>query len=71
MYMYSVHGTIEESPMVAHFNGTGHTEVDVMVMIIDRLWRDDTTLRKIEESRWIRTLGSSWPTGMNLQTDGL
>ena len=28
-------------------------------------------IRKIMESRWIRTLGSSWPTGMNLQTDGL
>ena len=64
-------GRVEESQVAEHFNSDGHSEADFTVMIIERLWRNDTTLRKIKESRWIRTLGSSRPTGMNLRTDGL
>ena len=48
------HGRIEESPVSAHFNGTGNTKADLMDMTIDRLWRNDTTLRKTKESRCIR-----------------
>ena len=66
-----VHGRVEESPVAAHFYSSGHTEADVTIMAIDKLCRNDVILRKIRESRWIRTLGSSWPKGMNLRTDGL
>ena len=59
------HGRIDESPVAAHFNSTSHMEADITVMIIDRLERNDTTLRKIRESRWNKTLGSVWPLGMN------
>ena len=65
------HNRIEESPVAAHFNSTGHSEADFSVMVIDRLWRDDIVLRKIRESRWIRTLGTVSPRGMNLRTDDL
>ena len=43
------------------------------VMIINRLckYMYYTTLRKVRESRWIRILGSSKPTGINVQTDAL
>ena len=52
------HDRTEESPVAAHFNSTGHTEADVMVMIIGRLLGNDFTLKKIRDSRWIRTLDS-------------
>ena len=65
------HGRIDESPVAAHFTSEGHTETDLSVMIIDRCWKEDTILRKIRESRWIRTLETSWPSGMNQRTDGL
>ena len=65
------HGRIHESPVAAHFNSAGHDERDLSVMVIDVCWRRDAILRKIRESRWIRTLDTSWPSGMNLRTDGL
>ena len=67
------HGRIDESPVAAHFTSEGHTDTDtnLSVMIIDRCWKEDTILRKISESRWIRTLETFWPSGMNQRTDGL
>ena len=65
------HDRTEESSVVAYFNGTDHTEAYVTVMIIDTVSRTDSTLKKIREIRWLRTRGSSWPAGMNLQADGL
>ena len=65
------HGRIDESPVAAHFTSKGHTEADLLVMIIDKCWKKDAILRKIRESRWIRTLKTSWPSGMNQRTDGL
>ena len=65
------HGRIDESPVAAHFNSEGHSETDLSVMVIDVCWKKDTILRKIRESRWIRTLDTSWPSGMNLRIDGL
>ena len=56
------HGRIDESPAEAHFTSEGHTEADLLVIIIDRCWNKDTILRKIRESRWIRTLKTSWPS---------
>ena len=49
-------------------NSRDHTMDDVQVMVIERIWRNDTVLRKIREKRWISTLDTSWPNGMNLRT---
>ena len=59
------HSRIDESPMAAHFNSEGHTMAD-----LNKRWKEYTTLKKIRESRWIRTLKTSWSSGMNLKTDG-
>ena len=66
-----VHSRTDESPVVADFTSEGHTVANLSVMIIDKCWKDDAILRKIRESRWIRSLKTSWPSGMNLRTDGL
>ena len=64
-------GRVKESPVAAHFTGSGHSEADLSVLVIDRLWTDDTIRRKNRESRWIRALGTLWPRGMNLRSDAL
>ena len=61
----------EESPVAEHFNGAGHTLVDLTVVAIDQLYSHDPCLCKIRESRWIRTLGTANPFGMNLRVDSL
>ena len=42
-----------ESPVAANFNLTLHTVEDLTIMIIDQLFDQDSTLRKLRESRWI------------------
>ena len=61
----------KESPVAEHFNGAGHTLADLTVVVIDQLYSHDACLCKIQESRWIRTLGTSHPFGMNLRVDSL
>ena len=61
----------EESPVAEHFNGAGHTLADLTVVVIDQLYSHDACLHKIRESRWIRTLGTSHPFGVNLRMDSL
>ena len=65
------HRRTEESPVAEHFNSDGHTLSDMTVVVIDQIYRHDPCLRKIRESRWIRTLGTSYPSGMNLRVDSL
>ena len=60
-----------DKPVADHFNGTGHSADDISIMVIERLWRNDTVLRKTKESKWIRTLSTAYPNGMNLRTDSL
>ena len=60
-----------EKPVAAHFNSGEHSVEDMRVMVIERLRKDDPVLRKIRESRWIGTLDTSSPNGMNLRTDSL
>ena len=60
-----------DKPVADHFNGTGHSADDISVMVIERLWRNDTVLRKTKESKWIRTLSTAYPKGINLRTDSL
>ena len=53
------------------FNGDGHTFVDVTIIVIDKKHSYDSCLCKIWESRWIRTLETSYPSGPNLRVDSL
>ena len=59
----------EQSPVAEKFNGLGNTLADVTVMAIDQLYSHDSCLRKIRESKWIRTLGTSYPFWTNLRVD--
>ena len=65
------HLRTEESPVAKHFNSEMHSQADMGLMVIDQLWNRDPCLRKIRERRWIRTLGTIHPSGMNLRVDGL
>ena len=65
------HQKTDESPVAEHFNNGTHVESGMAVMAIDLVHSCDAFLRKIRESRWIRTLGSSSPLGMNLRVDSL
>ena len=61
------HRITEKSPVVEHFSSGAHVESDKSVMVIELTRSLDTFVQKIRESRWIRTLGTSPPLGMNLR----
>ena len=61
----------EESPVAEHFNSEGHTPADMTVVAIDQIYSHNSCLRKIQESRCIRILGTSHPFRMNLMVDSL
>ena len=65
------HRRTDESPVAEHFNNGAHSLADMTVMVIDAVYSHDSCLRKIRESRWIRTLKTSIPLGMNLRVDSL
>ena len=65
------HKRTDESPVAGHFNSNAHSPADMAVMVIDQIRNRDPCLRKIRESRWIRTLRTSYPLGMNLRVDCL
>ena len=46
-------------------------KVDMTVMVIDQVYNHDPCLRKTRESRWITTLRTSSPLGMNLRVNSL
>ena len=65
------HRRTEESPVAERFNSGAHEESDMTVMVFELARSSDTCLRKIRESRWMRTLGTSSPLGMNLRVNSL
>ena len=58
-----MHMRTEDSPVAAHFNIDAHSQADMTVMVINQVHSHDSCLRKIRESRWIRTLETSFPLG--------
>ena len=60
-----------ESPVVEHFNSDEDTLADMTVVAINQIHSHNPCLHKIGESRWIRTLGTSYPSGMNLRANSL
>ena len=57
---------LSDKPVARHFNSVGHTFDDLSVMVIEQLWKDDASRRKLRESYWIHTLGSLTPQGLNM-----
>ena len=57
---------LSDKPVAVHFNSVGHTFDDLSVMVIEQLWKDDASHRKLRESYWIHTLGSLTPQGLNM-----
>ena len=45
--------------------------IDMPVMVVDKLYNPDPTLRKMREGRWIKDLMTEFPQGMNLRVDSL
>ena len=66
-----MHQRTELSPVVEHFNSGVHSVSYLTVMVIEVSASRDTGLRKVKEGRWIRTLKTSFPSGMNLRVDSL
>ena len=64
------HWRTQESPVAEHFNSGAHRESDMAVRAIEFARSRDACLRKIRKSRWIRTLGISFPLEMNLRING-
>ena len=69
--MNITHRRTEESLVGDHFNDDGHSLANMTVEVIDQIHIRDPYPRKIWESRWIRTLGTSFALGMNLRVDSL
>ena len=66
-----MHRRTEEFPVAAHFNNDPHSQADVTITVIDEVHNHNSCLHKTQESRWIRTLRNSSPSGMNLLVDSL
>ena len=57
-----------EKPVAAHFNLPGHSMEDLTIMVIEKIWREDTQLRRRRETYWIHHLRSMAPeVMMNLE----
>ena len=50
-----------DKPVVAHFTQPDHSLKDLQVMGMQKIYREDTALRKLCESYWISTLGTLAP----------
>ena len=71
LYHHAHSRRTEESPVEEHFNSDQDTLADITVMAIDQVHSHNPCLCKIGKSRWIRTLGTSYPSGMNLRVNSL
>ena len=65
------HQKTEETPMAKHFNSREYVESEITVMFSEFAQSHDTCLDKLRESRWMRTLGTSSPLGMNFTVNSL
>ena len=54
-----------------HFSSDAHLQIDMAVIVIDYISSQDSCLRKIRESRRIRSLGTLFPLGTNLKVNSL
>ena len=57
--------------MATHCSSVDHSETNYVAVVIDKLKRPNTIPRKIRESGWIRTRGTTQPGGMDVRVDTL
>ena len=50
-----------DKPVAAHFTQPDHSLEDLQVMGIQKIYQENTTLRKLRENYWISTLGTLAP----------
>ena len=67
----STHWRTKEYPMMEHFKSGTHEESGMAVMAIEFARGRDAFVWKIRQSRWIRSLRTLFPLGMNLRVEGL
>ena len=60
-----------EKSVPTHFCANSHNVGDIRVMVVGRLGTNDAILRKIREGRWMTTLDTTHPRGLNLRSDCL
>ena len=65
------HRRTDVSHVAEHFNSSAHSVADMTVMVIEISPSRDPCLQKVKEGRLIRTLETSFPSGMNLRVDCL
>ena len=65
------HRRTDVSPVAKYFNSGAHSELNMMVMVIELSLSCDPCLQKVKEGRWIRTLETLLPSEMNVQVDSL
>ena len=46
-----------------HFNGEGHSESDLRVVGLEKVWRNSVIYRRLREQRWLRFLGTNQEQG--------
>ena len=76
LYIWSIATTVMSeracpSPLKCSATGDSSVLLCATVVAIDQIYTHDPCLRKIWESSWIRILGTSYPSGMNLRVDSL
>ena len=47
----------------SHFNGEGHTESDLEVVGLEKVWRSSVVYRRLREQRWMGFLGTNQQLG--------
>ena len=57
-----------ERAVARHFTLLDHSLKDLLIMVIERIHREDAEYRKVKESHWIEMIGSLTPDGLNLNT---
>ena len=59
------HQSTDLSPVAEHVNSGAHLELDMIFMVIELSFTSDPRLQSIREGRWIGTLRTLLPLGMN------
>ena len=54
-----------EKPVAKHFNLPGHSIDELTILVIEKIYRDNASFRRLKESLWIQTLWTLAPNGLN------
>lgn len=56
----------EDKPISQHYNLPNHSANDLSVTVVEKIFKDDTWLRRLRETFWIKHLDTLRPGGLNL-----